>query len=149
VLQSIDVVELDTKIGRWLASLDEAQLEAIALDGKTLRGSGSDERPACHLMSAVVHGSGTVVSQRYVSEKTNEITQTQSLLEQVPLEGRIVTADAMHTQRDFASYLVDERRANYLFTVKDNQPTLREDLETFDWSFPPSGRDSGEGPRPH
>ncbi|MEW6429849.1 MAG: ISAs1 family transposase, partial [Thermodesulfobacteriota bacterium] len=149
VLQSINPVELDTKLGQWISTLEGDQLEAIAFDGKTLRGSGHGEAAACHLLSAVVHGSGTVVAQQRVSDKTNEITQARAVLEPIPLEGRIVTADAMHTQTDLARYLVEERGAHYIFIAKDNQPTLHEDLASFDWeSFPPSGRNLGEGPRP-
>jgi predicted transposase YbfD/YdcC len=55
------------------------------------------------------------------------------------LEGRVVTLDAMHTQKDTARYLVKEKRADYLFTVKDNQPTLKSDIEALSMAdFPPS-----------
>ena len=53
------------------------------------------------------------------------------LLEAIDIEGKDITADALLTQRDFAEYLVSDRKAHYLFTVKGNQPRLLEDLQLF------------------
>ena len=58
-------------------------------------------------------------------------------------------ADAMHAQREHARFLVEEKHADYLFTVKSNQPTLLADLEALDQdAFPPSVRGDRQGPRP-
>jgi predicted transposase YbfD/YdcC len=51
------------------------------------------------------------------------------LLEPLNLKDKVVTGDALHTQKDLARFLVEEKQADYLFTVKDNQPTLKEDIE--------------------
>ena len=60
-------------------------------------------------------------------------------LEPLPLAGAVVTADALHTQEDTARYLVESKQADYVFTVKDNQPTLREDIAELNLkAFPPS-----------
>jgi len=85
-----------------------------------------------------------VVAQRDVEEKSNEIPGAAPLLADVDLAGKTVTADAMHTQVDLAKHLVEERHADYVFTVKGNQPTLLAQLEAVGWeSFPPSGHDTG------
>ena len=115
----------------------------------------------CHLVAAITHDTGVVVAQEQVREKSNEITAAEPLLEHLDLEGVTVTADAMHTQRKLARYLVDEKKADYIFIAKDNQPTLREDIEAIDWeaktkteseseseSFFPGG-DTRQGPRPN
>lgn len=145
VLQSVDAEDVEQKVGTWLAGLKQGQIDALAIDGKTLCGSGSAVQKACHLVSVVVQGSGEVLNQRRVDKKSNEITAVQPLLENLPLEDTVVTADAMHTQTGFARFLVEKKKAHYVFIAKKNQPTLLEDLEACDWeSFSPS---SSEGQR--
>lgn len=147
VLQSVNADEIDEKVGRWLMGLTLPK--AVALDGKTLRGSRDGERSACHLLSAITHDSGVVVAQEKVDEKSNEIPGARPLLEAIDLKGSTVTADAMHTQKDLARFLVEEKRADYVFVAKENQPTLREDIATLNWeSFSPSGADMRQGARP-
>ena len=147
VLQSVDGGEVDMKVTAWLAQQDGR--EPVAMDGKTLRGSADGREKPCHLLSAITHGSGVVVAQEQVDEKTNEITAAQPLLEDVDLEGRTVTADAMHTQTGFARFLVEEKNADYVLIAKDNQPTLRADIELLHMeSFPPSGGNVRQGARP-
>jgi hypothetical protein len=126
---SIDVEDLDRRTGRWVAEQQRLVAGAgLALDGKTVRGSRDGEKGALHLLGAVVHGSGTVVAQTAVDSKTNEITQVEPLLGKLEIEGVVVTADALLTQREIARHLVEDKRADYVFTVKDNQPTLRQDI---------------------
>jgi predicted transposase YbfD/YdcC len=64
-------------------------------------------------------------------KQTNEIGMAIPLLAGMDITGKTITADALLTQRDFARYLVEEREAHSVFTVKDNQPTLREDIRLF------------------
>ena len=63
-----------------------------------------------------------------IANKTNEIPEIKRLLDPLDLEGTLVTADALHTQNETARYLVEEKKADYLFTVKANQPTLQDQL---------------------
>ncbi len=102
---------------------------AIAIDGKTLRGSHKGSQKAIHLLSGVIHKEGVVIAQEEVDEKTNEIKHVKPLFKNIDIEGSVVTADALHTQKDVANYLVEEKKADYVFTVKDNQPTLLEDIK--------------------
>lgn len=64
-------------------------------------------------------------------KQTNEIGMTIPLLDAIDIADKDITADALHTQRTFAQYLVEQRHAHYHFTVKANQPTLLEDLTRF------------------
>ena len=91
-----------------------------------------------HLLAALFPRQGTVLAQRAVEAKHNEIPALRELLDPLSIEGRVITADALHTQRETAHFLVEEKGAHYLFTVKDNQKTLANDLKAFDWeSIPP------------
>lgn len=141
IFASIDVAEVDRRTGRWMAE-QERSLEGVglALDGKTVRGSADKDNSARHLLSAIVHGSGTVVAQVDVESKTNEITRVEPLLEDLNIEGAVVTADALLTQKKIAEYVVKDKKAHYVFIAKDNQPTLRQDIATLGLdAFPPSG----------
>ena len=98
--------------------------DAVALDGKTLRGARLDEGRKVHLVSVMTHKEGVTIAQANVDTKTNEITAFAPLLEGLDLADTVVTADAMHTQREHARFLVEEKGAHYLFGLKDNQPSL-------------------------
>lgn len=130
----IDAAALDRVVGAWLfeqvraGRLGEKEL-VVALDGKSLRGSTRDDGRQVHLFSAMLHGSGVVVGQEEVDERSNEITAFIPLLEGLDLTGALITADAMHTQRDHARYVVENKQAHYLFQVKANQPKLLEALK--------------------
>lgn len=146
-LEAIDAAELDRVLHAFL--LRHGLGRAIAMDGKTLRGSGHGAERPRHLMAAVVHQTGVVVGQQAVDTKTNEITVAQPLLEPLNLVGRVVTADAMHTQQDLAQYVVEQKQADYILTVKGNQPRLQKHLAQMCWDFPPSGGNPPKGPRTH
>jgi len=142
VLQSVDAEQVDQKVGEWLSGQEfYRQAKAIAFDGKTLRGSGDGDGEPWHLLSAVTHGEAVVVAQQSVGEKTNEITHAKPLLGSLDLEGKVVTADAMHTQTDFARFVVEEKKADYVLIAKDNQPTLHADIKLLHTEdFSPSGQ---------
>ena len=138
VLSKVDADDVDRRVSAWLAEL--VGKGAVSLDGKTLRGSRDGDRSAVHLLAAITHAEGVVVAQSQVEEKSNEIPGAKPLLENLDLRGATVTADAMHTQKDLARHLVEERGADYVLIAKENQPTLLADVEALDWeSFPPSG----------
>lgn len=139
VLQGLDANPLDAQIGQWIARQHLRAGVAIAVDGKSLRGSHDAGQRAPHLLSAILHQEAVVVGQIDVEQKTNEIPKLPQLLDALPLEGTVVTADAMHTQHETARYLVEQKKADYLFIVKENQPTLRQDIADLNLeSIPPS-----------
>jgi hypothetical protein len=125
IYRALDVVALEAAVGRWLFDRQqEASWETIALDGKTLRGSGDGEAPAVHLLAAYAPAAAAVLGQLRVDAKTNEHKAALELLGVLPVGGKIVTGDAMFTHRDVAQKVL-ECGGDYLLTVKDNQPDLR------------------------
>jgi predicted transposase YbfD/YdcC len=138
VLGLLDGDALDEAIGAWLAGQDPS-VRAIAVDGKTLRGTCDETgQGGVHLLAAMTHDNGVVVGQKEVDSKTNEITCFQPLLSTVhtnlDMAGVVVTADALHTQRAHARYLVEQLGADYVLTVKENQPTLFAQLDALPWA---------------
>lgn len=146
---SVDAEMLDQRTGAWVCAQQEILAgTGLAIDGKTLRGSAEGDGSGLHLLSAIVHGSSAVVAQVPVDSKTNEITRVEPLLADLDIEGAVVTADALLTQKKIASYLVEEKKADYVFTVKDNQPTLRRGIEALGLdAFPPSAPNHEQGAR--
>jgi hypothetical protein len=129
VLAARQVGELERVLADWLQTRNSAApTEALALDGKALRGSRQQQR-CVHLVSVIGHQSGSVLNQVKVADKSNEIPALKPLLDPLPLEGKVVTGDALHTQVETARYLVEDKQAHYVFTVKDNQPGLKQDIE--------------------
>jgi len=127
-LQRLDAAGFDAVICSWLARRKVFAGEGIALDGKTLRGAHDGDKAAPHLLSAVLHREGVIVAQVAVGEKTNEIPCVKPLLAELDIEDGVVTADAMHTQKETARFLVE-----------DNQPTLLQDIKDLGLeAFPPS-----------
>jgi len=126
VLQSADVESVEQCLGDWLLGI--ADDHAIAIDGKTLKGAKRENGTQVHLLSAFLHNQAVTVSQLEVDEKTNEIPMIKPLLDDLDIKGKVVTADALHTQVKTARYIVKEKKADYLFIVKNNQKTLRDDI---------------------
>jgi DDE_Tnp_1-associated/Transposase DDE domain len=108
-----------------------AALQALALDGKTLRGSRDAVQSAVHLLALVAQETGLPLAQVALprgADKTNEHKAALRLLEDLVLTGQVVTADAMFTHRDFCQQVRD-RGGHYLVFVKENQPTLVRDIQ--------------------
>ncbi len=130
ILQRVDAQELDQLIGKWLSG--QSGGVGVAIDGKTLRGSRNGVQKPVHLVAALLHNEGVTIAQQQVDEKSNEITAVKPLFESVDIKGKVVTADAMHTQTELARHLVEDKKADYLFAVKGNQPGLLEDIKALD-----------------
>jgi predicted transposase YbfD/YdcC len=159
VLACIDADALDHAVGAWLAAqpLPPASppsptphpwRQAVAIDGKTLRGSGHPNSPPVHLLAVMDHTSRAVLGQVDLDSKTNEIARFRPLLDGLDLAGRVATADALHTQREHADWLVTQKHAAYLLLVKANQPTLHHQLARLPWRDIPIAdqtRDRGHG----
>ncbi|MFI2211461.1 ISAs1 family transposase [Streptomyces sp. NPDC020141] len=111
---------------------DPAGSDSAALDGKAARGSRHGQTPAAHLPAAMT-GDGRTVTQPRIPDKTNEITRFAALLAPFDLTGVTVTADALHTQRAHARFLVDEKKAHCLLVVKANQPEPHRGLRSLPW----------------
>lgn len=144
VFRSLDRDMLERKLGAWaeqvIASVPPPSSgvgNAVALDGKTLRGSRKQGAPGVHLLSALAHHVGVTLAQQAVGDKTNEITQVETVLRQLILPGRVLTMDALLTQRHVAQTIVDGG-GDYVMIVKKNQPQLHADIELV-FTLPPAG----------
>ena len=144
VCRHVDRDVLEAKLGAWAEggvvstpAAPSAGEAAVALDGKTLRGSSKQGAPGVHLLSALSHPLGLTLAQQAVDEKTNEITQVETVLRQLVLPGRVLTMDALLTQRHVAQTIV-EAGGDYVMIVKNNQPQLRADIELV-FTLPPAG----------
>jgi len=149
VLERIDAGALDAAVGSWLgAALSAGQpgrqarggQRALAVDGKSLRGTrhASANGQATHLLAVCDQQVAAVLGQAAVDGKTNEITGFAPLLEPLELAGCVVTADAMHTQREHAEFLVTQKNAGYILIVKKNQPGLYAQIKNLPWRAIPA-----------
>src|SRR6516165_7485628 len=114
---------------QWVQAVQDALcIEHVAIDGKTLRGSGSAKLGPLHLVSAWATAQRLSLGQVAVDAKSNEITAIPALLELLDVKGALVTIDAMGCQKDIAAKIV-AGGGHYALTVKDNQPHLLEDIQ--------------------
>jgi predicted transposase YbfD/YdcC len=103
--------------------------EQLALDGKALRGTiEAGQTRGQHLLTLYATDTGVVVGQMAVGEKANEIVVAPELLKTVNLAGRLISGDAMFAQQALSQQIV-EAEGDYVWIVKDNQPTLRASIE--------------------
>jgi predicted transposase YbfD/YdcC len=157
VLEAVDAAALEAAVGSWLAARLQAtrpppsragprQRRAMAVDGKAVRGTrhASGDGQARHLLAAAVPQAGAVLAQAGVNGKTNEITAFAPLLAPLDLAGAVVTADAMHAQREHAQFLVTAKHAHYILAVKNNQPSLYAQLKSLPWRQVPAAVDARE-----
>jgi hypothetical protein len=168
-LADLDADRLDRIVGGWLAGhgitaakkrtttgtgdgtvIDERDpLVGIAVDGKWLRGSGCVEPDQVKLFSGMLHHTGAVVGQTQVGDdgSTCELNSMRPLLKRLgDLAGKVITADALHCQRDHATAIVDDHHGHYLLGVKENQPGLLAALEAIpEDSFGPEHMTTNRG----
>jgi predicted transposase YbfD/YdcC len=130
----LDVVLFEQRLREWAEQVLAAypprpqQDEAIAIDGKTQRGSQKQGAAGTHLLSAFSHRLGLTLAQQAVDDKTNEMFAIEDLLDVLVLKGRIVTVDALNTQRFVAQTILDWD-ADYVMLVKENHPEMLADIE--------------------
>ena len=126
MLNRLDAAAFDLVVGQWMMQQDRSVLQALAVDGKVLRGSGRGDGKALQLLSAVSHRLRLTVAQEPIEEKSNEIPAIQPLLRKVPCQGSLITADAMHCQQETARFITQELGGDYLFGLKGNQSGILE-----------------------
>ena len=129
VMGRIDPVAFRAAFTAWAtAALPNLAGEQVCVDGKTVRGSRDGENPAVHLVSAFAGQARWVLAQQAVAEKSNEITAIPDLLALLDLQGAVVSTDAMGCQKAIAQTIIDAG-ADYVLALKDNHPTLCEDVQ--------------------
>ena len=96
-IQSVDGDDVDYWLYKWL--MNQSQDNVIAVDGKVVRGSKHHNGKPFHLVSAFLHNEAITVAQTKVEDKSNEIPAFRTVLQDLELEGKTVTADAMHMRK--------------------------------------------------
>jgi predicted transposase YbfD/YdcC len=146
VLYALDVTAVEAALSAWVLGRRQAAARAtaaagpraaerivLACDGKTVRGSRTQTGPAKALFAVFEHRYHLVLTQHAIAEG-NEIAAFTATLDTLPnLQEVLITADALHTQREHAAYL-HRRGAHYLFVIKRNQPTLYAALAGLPWA---------------
>lgn len=131
VVASLEPTALEAML-REVAQLFRKKLadDVIAIDGKTLRGSNdkAHDKKGIHLLHAWSCDNRVCLAQLKVDDKSNEITAICTLLNQLFLEGSIVTTDALNTQRSTVAKII-EKKAHYVLPVKENQSGLLESIQ--------------------
>jgi predicted transposase YbfD/YdcC len=131
VFAVLDAEVFQTCFVNWVQAVEEVtEGQVVAIDGKTLRRSHDRSlgQNAIHMVSAWASGSGLVLGQIKVDDKSNEIPAVPELLEMLKIEGCIVTLDALHCQTQTVEAIL-EKQAEYVLPVKENQPRLLEALQ--------------------
>ena len=131
VFAALDAEQFQDCFIQWIQAVDRVtEGQIIAADGKALRRSHDRSlgKKALYMVSAWASGSGLVLGQTKVDDKSNEITALPELLDMLELEGCIITVDAIHCQTDTARTII-EKKADYVLPVKENQPRLLESLQ--------------------
>jgi hypothetical protein len=129
LFRRLNVVAFEAALSRWVSSRLGTPLdEHLCIDGKTARGSRDGEVPGHHLVAAYIPSAQAVLAQIRVDAKTNEHKAALELLGILPIKGCIITGDAAFCQRDVCAEVVDGG-GDYVFTVKENQPSLAIDIK--------------------
>ena len=140
---AVDVAQLQEAVKRFLCRDPSTERSVlVTIDGKTLRGSlapGQDQ--ALHLLAAYLPAEGIVLMQVAVASGENELSAAPRVLQSLDLRGKVVIGDAMFTQRELSIQIV-EAGGDYIWLVKDNQPSLREAIAQL---FVPPTRTPGWG----
>ena len=134
-MKRLDVDSLEAALTKWVFSklqdfqvLETHALDGIAIDGKELCGSEDPETGfRTHLLSAVSHELGVTLAQTVVSGKTNEIPISTQLIKAFDVVGKVVTTDALLTQRAFCQEVLNQQ-ADYALPVKENQKQMHQDI---------------------
>jgi predicted transposase YbfD/YdcC len=132
LFNALDPENFQTVLLRLVKDFADDLDGVIAIDGKALRRSfdKASKRSALHLVQAFASSTQLVLGQVAVNEKSNEITAMPKLIELLDIKGRIVTADAMHTQRSTSETIV-KAGGDYVLALKGNQGAIHEDVKLF------------------
>jgi predicted transposase YbfD/YdcC len=126
---TLEETEFDRMAQEYSQQEQTGSGKVLSLDGKALRGTRiADQERSDQVLSLYDVQDQLVVAQAAVDTKENEIVAAPRVLEQVEIAGKVITGDALHTQRAISEMIVN-RGGHYLWPVKTNQPRLYEDIE--------------------
>lgn len=129
VFEKVDPSELSACLFNWL-SVEQNKRNVVAIDGKTICGSGNEKHRAYHVVSAFVAENQITLGELEIGEKSNEIMAVPELLELIDVEGAIITADAMSCQKKIVKKII-EQKADYAIGLKQNQSRLYQDTKEY------------------
>lgn len=131
LLNGIDPQALEAALEQWLralgVTLQDDQLQAVMVDGKTLRGAISRHQGTWHVLAAFDQKTSQILRQIPVPQNTNEAKAVLQLLDEIVLQGKVIVADAMFCQREICERILGGG-GDYLVIVKDNQPALKRQI---------------------
>lgn len=130
VMNIVDGEQVAEIIINMMRELLGTEGEVVAFDGKTICATAKGNREKLHIISAYLTQSGVILGQESVSEKTNEIPIMQEMLKCLDIRGKVITADAMHCQKDTAA-LIRAGGGDYILGLKGNQETLHNEVSLY------------------
>jgi hypothetical protein len=119
-LQNSDADAIDSALADWVYSITHLANHALSIDGKVVNGAKDKNGNQLHLLSVFLQQQGVITHQIAVDNKTNEIPELKTLLEPIDIEGKIVTVDALHTQKETATYITEKKSP--LCDARQRQP---------------------------
>ena len=134
VLKDLDADAVEKTFTDWVEDVCKSRpdlegcLDAVAIDGKTMCASKKSGAIINHLLSVVSHELGVTLTQRGVKDKTNEIPVSTEILNNFDVSGKVITTDALLTQKSFCQAIIDAN-ADYVLPVKKNQRNLCSDIK--------------------
>jgi predicted transposase YbfD/YdcC len=134
VLNIINADKVGTVITEIMCKYTDVIGDILAVDGKTIRGTGEKDVPhsLLQILSVYATESGITLLQKPIEfeDKTNEIPVFREMLDDLNIEKKIITADALHCQKETCKK-IDGKKGHYVFGVKENQATLLEEISFF------------------
>lgn len=132
LFKRLDIAKLESVLTQWTTETLQSRPQttpqlALAIDGKKLNGSAKQDAPVNHLLSVVSHELGVTIAQKAVDTKTNEIPISTEILSAFDITGKIITTDALLTQRHFCEK-VCALGGDYVVPVALNQQQLHQDI---------------------
>lgn len=124
---NLNIKSLERALAKWVKAAGCEEEVQIALDGKTVRGSGLAGYQGAHMLAAYCEKLNGVVGQMQLEPGMNEITAALRLIKEIDLKDAVVTGDAMFCQRSLSKAVL-KKNGNYVFPVKDNQVELKADI---------------------
>jgi predicted transposase YbfD/YdcC len=129
----VDSEKFTSAFTKWMHKVVQSVAgKTVAIDGKTICSTDklSKNGNALHIASAIVSEYGLIIGTQECATKTGEITAFRELINLLDVAGAVVVADALHCTRKSAEAVV-EAKADYLFSVKDNTPNLKENIALY------------------
>jgi predicted transposase YbfD/YdcC len=133
LLVRLEPSQTEALFRQWTSSLLEKEIEdMIAIDGKRLKGASkkNQSESLLHMVSAWSSCRSLILGQLKTETKSNEITAIPELIDSIDVKGAVISIDAMGCQKAISKKIID-KDAHYLLMVKDNQPTLHDEIQNF------------------